>query len=161
MPWLPWLLVGCSAAPPAGAGAVPLAATDAPSTPEPEAIEPSEVGTRLADLDPERWSLGRGSASDLVVAYRTESGSLPRNVETSIEVRLFLGDVPLEDARLAVRGWMPDHGHGLVQLPHVESLGGGHFLVSHLLLHMRGHWQLVFDVSAGTLRDGVRFELEL
>jgi hypothetical protein len=46
---------------------------------------------------------------------------------------------------------MPQHGHGMNYRPTVESLGGGRFRASGLLLHMPGRWQLSFVVGGETL----------
>ena len=46
---------------------------------------------------------------------------------------------------------MPQHGHGMNYRPTVESLGGGRFRASGLLLHMPGRWQLSFVVDGETL----------
>jgi hypothetical protein len=50
---------------------------------------------------------------------------------------------------------MPQHGHGMNYRPTVESLGGGRFRASGLLLHMPGRWQLSFVVGGETLRTSL------
>ena len=44
---------------------------------------------------------------------------------------------------------MPEHGHGMNYRPRVESLGGGRFRASGLLLHMPGRWQLSVSLGSG------------
>jgi hypothetical protein len=48
-----------------------------------------------------------------------------------------------------------------VSAPVVTPLGAGAYRVDGLLLHMRGRWQLLFDVSLGGSVDVVCFDLEL
>ena len=63
--------------------------------------------------------------------------------------------------RLDVSGWMPDHNHGLVQIPKVRQVGVGHYRVEGLLLHMRGAWQLRMALIDDGQLETARFDLEL
>ena len=62
---------------------------------------------------------------------------------------------------MLLRGWMPDHRHGFVRTPFIEEDGEGRYSVEGMLLHMRGHWQLVFDVILDEVRDTVTFDIQL
>ena len=75
------------------------------------------------------------------------------------ELPLLLGTA--QGVTLQVSGYMPAHNHGLIQLPLVEEQGEGRYLVEGLLLHMRGDWQLRFQVLAGRDTESFTFELEL
>jgi hypothetical protein len=54
---------------------------------------------------------------------------------------------------------MPEHGHGLLRVPRVETLGPGRFAVENVYLHMPGPWRVYLDLG----REGIfeRLELEL
>ena len=75
-------------------------------------------------------------------------GGLPFNEPFELFVRLERVDgTPLADGlSLRPSGWMPEHGHGLVQHPRADALGAGRFRTHGWLLHMRGLWELRFDV---------------
>ena len=65
------------------------------------------------------------------------------------------------DVQLQVTGWMPAHSHGLVQMPSVEVVGDGRYLVRGMLLHMRGDWQVRFSIIANRSLETATFELTL
>lgn len=72
---------------------------------------------------------------------------LPFNEPFALQVEVSRVDgAPLGHRAVRVSGWMPDHGHGLVQHPRAEPLGSGRFRTHGWLLHMRGRWELRFDV---------------
>ena len=74
---------------------------------------------------------------------------LPFNEPFELEVVVSRVDgAPAGDLAVRPSGWMPDHGHGLVQHPRAEPVGGGRFRTHGWLLHMRGRWELRFDVVA-------------
>ena len=104
---------------------------------------------------------GGGGGGGYVLRWRPVGGEVPRNRACALELELERGGRAWEGAPILVRGWMPDHAHGLVREPSVEDLGGGRYRVTNLLLHMRGLWQLIFDVGTGAGRDAVVFELRL
>ena len=111
--------------------------------------------------DLEDWQRGTTEDGLCDVAWRSDPAPLPRNVACSLDVQLLRDGAPLAGARLEVRGWMPDHGHGLVREPTVIDQGDGRFRVDNLLLHMRGLWDLDFLVTEGTVGDRARFEVTL
>jgi hypothetical protein len=96
------------------------------------------------------------------VAWRLlADGDVPRNRDFEIEVVVSAGGEPRSVEGLAVRGWMPDHNHGLVQLPSVVETDAGTYLVTGLLLHMRGRWELRFSFTGVEDVETISFELEL
>jgi hypothetical protein len=135
-----------------------LGACQSSSTvPEEPANQPAaENGDEL-----EGWNVASGEAGLYQLAWRPVEGSVPRNEDFELEVVLRRDGRPLPGMRLAVSGWMPAHGHGLVREPVVTDLGDGRFAVEGVLLHMRGLWELVFNVTDGVSADSVRFELQL
>lgn len=69
---------------------------------------------------------------------------------------------PVDAARIAVDGGMPQHGHGLPTAPAVtQALGDGRFLIEGMKFNMRGWWEinLTIDGPAGT--DTISFNLVL
>ena len=90
---------------------------------------------------------------------------MPSSVESSNacepEVVLFRDGQPITAERVDARGWMPDHQHGFVRSPLTNSLGGGRYHVEGVLFHMRGSWQLIFDVNEGNETDKVTFDVTI
>jgi len=111
-------------------------------------------------LDLSGWRVA-GEETGLLLAWQPEGGEVPRNRDFEVAVVLFQDGQPLPGAKLSVRGWMPDHQHGLVKSPQVREDGDGTYHVQGLLLHMRGSWELIFDVEQGTNRSSFPFSLEL
>jgi hypothetical protein len=101
----------------------------------------------------------RGGRYEL--CWRSTSGAVPRNQNFEIEAWLFEDGRPAPGTQLFVRGWMPDHGHGMLHAPTVVDMGDGSYRVKGMLLHMRGHWQLSFDVLQEGQADVIETELGL
>jgi len=120
------------------------------------ADQPGKAAVELAG-----WRVASGKVGLCDLAWRPIGGSVRRNENFEMDVTLRRDGEALPGLRLSVRGWMPDHGHGLVRAPVVTDLGDGHFRVEGMLLHMRGLWQLFFDVTDGRTADTVSFELQL
>lgn len=141
-----------------GCGEATLTDTSAPETTAPDAqghAPPDVAPTGAARLEDEGWSLVRGENPDRVLAWRpADLDAVPRNQSFALEVRVLRDGAPHTLEALDLKGWMPAHGHGLVQLPEVTEQAPGHYRVDGLLLHMRGLWELRF----GLLEDGA-FEI--
>ena len=54
---------------------------------------------------------------------------------------------PIEGATIAVKLWMPDHGHGNTVIPSVTDKGGGEYEIGDVLFYMPGIWQVTFTVT--------------
>lgn len=121
---------------------------------------PSEPHVSTA-VDLSGWQVATGDDGLFDLAWRPVGGTVPRNEVFKLEVMLLRDGQLLAGPQVRVRGWMPDHGHGLVRTPLVTDLGDGRHRVEGLLLHMRGLWQLFFDVTDGQQTDCVSFELSL
>jgi hypothetical protein len=102
-----------------------------------------------------------GEEGGLVLAWRPLEGPVRRNQDHDLAVRLTLDGIALPGAEVILRGWMPDHGHGFVQQPRVVEEGAGAYRVDGVRLHMRGSWQLFFDVRTDSLEETLRFDLEV
>ena len=54
--------------------------------------------------------------------------------------------------RVGVRGWMPDHRHGMNYRPGV-TLTGRRGAAEGLLFHMPGRWQLILEIAGAAGRE--------
>jgi hypothetical protein len=54
---------------------------------------------------------------------------------------------PMDGATLAVKGYMPDHGHGTSTKPAIKGTGDGKYEVDLLSLAMPGIWQITITVT--------------
>ena len=140
----------------------PVSDTSAPepAPTSPASVEPEPAPT-LSALDRDEWHVATADDGSTHVAWRPVGGRVPRNEPFSMEVLLFRGDEPDGGAGLLLRGWMPDHGHGQVQKPVVSEVGGGRYLVEGVLLHMRGTWQLIFEITEDAARATAESVVEL
>lgn len=69
---------------------------------------------------------------------------------------------PVTPARIAVRGGMPQHGHGLPTQPRVtRELAPGRYLLEGVKFSMSGWWELRLDIEAGGARDVAVFNLSV
>jgi hypothetical protein len=69
---------------------------------------------------------------------------------------------PVTDAKIAINGGMPQHGHGLPTAPRVtKDLGGGRYLVEGVKFNMRGWWTLDLAIEGPKGADTVTFNLVL
>lgn len=169
---------GCACGPdPRDSGAVPAPtssprAAEADAGPERIAAEPVDIGSVGAeppeatpqpppDFSDPTWTLLTSRAGAYEVFWRSLSGKVPRNEDFTLEVWVLRNGVPLREARLGVNAWMPDHGHGMLRNPLPTARGDGSFRIEGMLLHMRGHWQLFFEVIEGTLSETAECELDL
>ena len=119
--------------------------------------------TACEPVSPERlreegWRVAAGDEGNYTLAWRCATGEIPRNRDFEMELLVFSGGEPLCGAQVRVRGWMPDHGHGLVRRPNVSEVGQGRYRVEGMLLHMRGLWRIYFDVVHEGAADIVGFE---
>lgn len=70
---------------------------------------------------------------------------------------------PVTDAKIAVDGGMPEHGHGLPTAPKVASIDGpGNYVINGVKFSMTGWWVLKLEVNAIDGRaDTITFNLVL
>jgi hypothetical protein len=68
------------------------------------------------------------------------------------------GGVPVRQARIAVDGGMPQHGHGLPTRPQVSrELGDGTYLLEGMKFSMTGWWEIKLAIAAPEGTDKVTF----
>jgi hypothetical protein len=155
------LLAACAvqresqAPPPAPAPPLPIP-PPAPATPEPVAAPAA-----LDPLTDPGFQRATSRTGRFTLAWRAPAGKVPKNEYFELEVYLYEGTMPVPGAEVIASGWMPDHGHGLIVQPRTVDAGGGRYLVSGMLLHMRGSWELYFDVVKDGLAERAEFALEI
>jgi hypothetical protein len=142
--------------------AVPAPGTGPSHAEEPATSEPGDASNAtLPDFADPSWTRVTSRAGKYVVCWRSRSGRVPRNEDFELEAWVLRDGVPVRDAELAVSAWMPAHGHGMLRLPRAERNEDGSFRVEGMLLHMRGHWQLFFEVLEGSLSETAECALDL
>ena len=132
--------------------------------PTPAAEPPSAPAAENQALDPRvdpAFHRATSRAGRFTIAWRPLDGTIPKNEYFEIEAYVYEGEQPVPDAELLVSGWMPEHGHGMVVKPSAVDAGQGRYRVSGMLLHMRGSWQLYFDVVKDGLSERTDFQLEI
>lgn len=117
-------------------------------------------------VDLSGWNIVTGKARVFELGWKTSTGKtsagkMPRNKDFEIDLLLLRDGVPHPGARISLTGWMPDHGHGMVREPIVTETDQGHYRVEGMLLHMRGRWDLTFEILSGDHRDTVLQIVEL
>ncbi len=66
--------------------------------------------------------------------------------------------VPVQGARIAVDGGMPQHGHGLPTQPRVtKEIASGDYLMEGMKFSMTGWWEIKLAIDAGGVADKVTF----
>ncbi len=69
---------------------------------------------------------------------------------------------PVEGATIAVKGEMPEHGHGMPTQPQMTAdLGGGAYRIEGMRFQMGGEWTVTFTIEADGVQDSVTFHLKL
>ena len=95
----------------------------------------------------EAFTTATGQSSALTVAVRTSPQPPPRGtIAVEFTVTNTAG-APIDDLSLAVRPWMPAHGHGTSVVPTVTPEGQGKYLSTNVDLFMPGHWELQTSFS--------------
>ena len=107
------------------------------------------AGQAAACDRPQGWTGGARIDGKLWTAWwRSEPAVIP--VGAHFSLRFHLCGPPID--RIGVRGWMPDHRHGMNYRPAV-TLNGLSGMAEGLLLHMPGRWQLILDVRGAAGRE--------
>ncbi len=125
------------------------------------APDPPEAAATLPDFSDPTWTRVPSRAGKFLVCWRSLTGSVPRNEDFELEAWVLRDGQPAREAQLTVSAWMPDHGHGMLRQPRAEMRADGSFRVEGMLLHMRGHWQLFFEVLEGNLSETAECALDL
>ena len=115
------------------------------------------TGQAAACDRPEGWTGSTKIAGEVWTAWwRSEPAPIP--VGAHFSIRFYLCGPPAD--RVKVRGWMPDHRHGMNYRPAV-TLNGGSGTAEGLMFHMPGRWQLILDVRGAVGRETLTAEAVL
>ncbi len=107
------------------------------------------AGAANACERPQGWTGGgKIVGKTWTVRWQSAPAAIPVGAHFSLRFRLCGPPV----ARVKVRGWMPDHRHGMNYRAAV-TLAGPTGAVRGLLFHMPGRWQLVFDIAGAAGRE--------
>jgi len=141
------------------AGSLMVMACSACNAPTSEVAPASVPAPALAERQ-----LVTSPSGAFTVAWRPLAPAVPVNELFELEVELYEGrgtEKPLAGAQLRVSAWMPEHMHGMSRRPQSAETAPGRYLVRGMLLHMEGHWQLFFDVTAGGKSERVESAVTL
>jgi YtkA-like protein len=155
---------GCACrAEPEPASALPASTEPSSATPAPVPLllESSATPPALPDFSDPSWTRVPSRAGAYLVCWRPEGGKVPRNEDFTLEVWVLRDGAPVRDGQLSVSAWMPDHGHGMLRTPRSTVQSDGSFRIEGMLLHMRGHWQVFFEVLEGNLAETAECALDL
>lgn len=101
-------------------------------------------GLYVAAIEPEVPEIKQGELHTWILTVKTVDGK------------------PVDGARIAVGGGMPDHNHGLPTSPEAtQQLGEGRYRIEGMKFSMSGWWELKFDISSAAGTDNVTFNLVL
>ncbi|NNF44044.1 MAG: hypothetical protein HKN62_13565 [Phycisphaerales bacterium] len=99
-----------------------------------------------------------------LVRYETDPAAIPLNDVFGLRARIFDAartDTPLRSVTLTVDARMPAHRHGMNREPEITLEPDGTFLVSGMLMHMPGAWELHFDVTRGAVTERAQVDVTL
>jgi hypothetical protein len=60
---------------------------------------------------------------------------------------------PMGDAEIAIKGIMPDHGHGWSTVPTITKNADGTFTFDKMNMFMHGIWNITFTVTTPSVTD--------
>lgn len=104
----------------------------------------SEKGLYTIAIEPEAGPVRQGEMHSWLVTVTNPQGT------------------PVEDAKIAIDGGMPEHHHGLPTSPAVTAhLGGGRYRLEGVKFNMSGWWELRFAIEAAAGSDRATFNIVL
>jgi hypothetical protein len=121
------------------------------------AIALTACSTPPTDLD---LSLRHPSAQGRYVVQMEPPAATPAiNQIHTWQIKLTSPDgAPVRNARIAVDGGMPQHGHGLPTLPQVtREVAGGTYLMEGMKFSMTGWWEIKLAIQAAEGSDTAVF----
>lgn len=106
---------------------------------------------------------GTSKASLYKVSYTSEPAAVPVNTIHSWKLKVETAEgQPVKNAKITLKGLMPEHGHGMPTQPKVtKNLGDGTYLVEGMKFSMPGWWVITFHIKAGGKTDSITFNLDL
>lgn len=137
------ILAACAAPEPPPA---PTPAAPAPTAPPPAAAARADLPPGVAARETREGLTQNGTFR---IRWDSQPSPIPRNQPFTLTVQAERADAPgapLAGGELEFNALMPEHGHGMNTAPRVTPQADGSFLVEGLLFHMRGRWDLIFNV---------------
>ena len=115
------------------------------------------AGSATACERPQDWAGAHKIAGETwTVWWLSEPAAIPVGAHFSVRFRLC--GPPARQVRL--RGWMPDHRHGMNYRPGV-ALADRRGVAEGLLFHMPGRWQLILEIAGAAGREKLTTEVVL
>ncbi len=115
------------------------------------------AGNANACERPQGWDGGsKIVGKSWTVWWQSAPAAIPVGGHFSLRFRLC--GPPARQVR--VRGWMPDHRHGMNYRPGV-TLTGRSGAAEGLLFHMPGRWQLILEIAGAASREKLVAEMVL
>lgn len=115
------------------------------------------AGSAAACERPQGWTgAQRIAGKTWSVWWQSAPAAIPVGAHFSVRFRLC--GPPVRQVRL--RGWMPDHRHGMNYRPGV-TLTGRKGVAEGLLFHMPGRWQLILEIAGAAGREKLTAEMVL
>lgn len=106
--------------------------------------KPTDHGLYTASVEPGLAPISVGTMHGWVIQISTRDGN------------------PVDHAKIAIDGGMPQHGHGLPTEPEVSAdLGDGRYQVEGMKFNMPGWWVVNLSVDGPAGPDTVTFNLVL
>jgi hypothetical protein len=103
------------------------------------------------------------SGGTYVVSWHVDGDKMPLNkvFDLDVTVHKAADHKPAEGVKLAVNATMPAHHHGMNVKPVVKPVDAGNWLVSGMLFHMPGNWQITLDIDNGTGTEPERVQFDV
>jgi hypothetical protein len=132
-----------------------------PTTPAALPDAPKPAPPAPPDFSDPSWNRIESRAGTYTLHWRAPCGAVPRNQDFELEVWVLRQGVVTRDVILDVHAWMPDHGHGMLRKTRSVTQADGSFRVEGMLLHMRGHWKVFFDLLEGAVAETAECAIDL
>ncbi len=132
---------------------------------EPIVIVRPDAGVKRRGTEPDSTggpAEGPSNDGTYIVAFRPEPEPIPMNEPFDLHVTVRAADgEAVEGVALAADAAMPAHGHGMNRAPVVRRAEDGVWVVSGMLFHMPGHWELYLDITRGAITERAQFDVNL
>jgi hypothetical protein len=115
------------------------------------ACEPPVHGANVLKIEGARY----------VLAWRPIPAPIRAGEFVTLEVGVCARDGQPRPATLRVDATMPEHKHGMNYRPSVTPKGTDRFAADGVMLHMAGHWEIVFDINIGAAQESLRTSVEI
>lgn len=123
------------------------------------------VGHLCSDTRADNWTLPivKPSMNNAFNVSLLSSAQSPPLIGDLTQWNLQIADnkgAMVDGATIAVKPWMPDHGHGTDAPAHVMPVGtAGQYAITPLYLFMAGYWTVTFTIANGTVTDTVVYSV--